>query len=64
MTAVNGVSVDNKRNMVLFDYHNEDAKEEVISLLSALGYPVIEERNSLSKKAKSYVSCAIGRMKN
>lgn len=36
--------------------------EGVIQRLSELGYPVNDETNSLGKKIKSYVSCAIGRI--
>jgi copper chaperone CopZ len=31
--------------------------------LKNLGYPVIEDENTLSLKAKSYISCAIGKIK-
>ncbi len=64
LASVDNVSVDNDHNMVLFDYEVDDAKTSAISLLSNLGYPVIGESNSFGKKAKSYVSCAIGRMNN
>ncbi len=30
--------------------------------LSEMGYPVIDDSNNFGKKAKSYVSCALGRI--
>jgi copper chaperone len=55
------ISVDIAEQKVFFDGDIETAKK----LLSKMGYPEIgsPEAESLSKKAKSYVSCAIGRMK-
>ena len=38
-------------------------KIAVVQKLNNLGYPVIEDENSISLKAKSYVSCAIGKIK-
>ncbi|MFS4467886.1 heavy-metal-associated domain-containing protein [Maribacter sp. 2210JD10-5] len=40
--------------------HNET--ERIALELSEMGYPVSDEKNSLGKKAKSFVSCAIGRI--
>jgi copper chaperone len=37
--------------------------ESIVSELHALGYPLLTESNSVITKAKSYISCAIGRMK-
>ena len=36
--------------------------DAVKTKLSDLGYPMVGEQNSLPKKAKSFVSCAVGRM--
>ena len=36
--------------------------EEVKAVLKKIGYPEDGEANSLGSKAKSYVSCAIGKM--
>jgi len=55
-----GVDVDLETQTVTFDGDVERAK----ALLSKMGYPEAssEEAKSLTKKAKSYVSCAIGKM--
>ena len=59
---VTNVIVNNENDSVTFD-HNEDASLiSATELLSKLGYPVEGENNPLTKKAKSFVSCAIGRM--
>lgn len=67
LTALEGiaeVSVDNDHDTVSFGYSTEAALNSAVALLSSLGYPVEGESNPLTKKAKSFVSCAVGRMKN
>lgn len=59
---IDHVTVDNHNNAVSFSYNNEAHLEQAIGLLSKLGYPVDGEANPISKKAKSFVSCAVGRM--
>ena len=59
---VSDVDVNNDDNSVTFNYSTDDDLEKAIHLLSDLGYPVDGEANTLTKKAKSFVSCAIGRM--
>jgi len=65
LNTINGidtVTVSNDTNSVSFNYSDENSLNTSIELLSKLGYPVEGEQNPLSKKAKSYVSCAVGRM--
>jgi copper chaperone CopZ len=59
---INNVVVDNETNSVSFNYTNKNVLDQAITLLSQLGYPIDGEQNPLLKKAKSYVSCAVGRM--
>lgn len=59
---VDDIVVDNENDSVTFSYKTDSDLEKAIHLLSKLGYPVDGESNTLSKKAKSFVSCAIGRM--
>ncbi|OUR92183.1 heavy metal transporter [Flavobacteriales bacterium 34_180_T64] len=61
---VDSITVNTDENSVSFDYKNDSNINEVKVLLSRLGYPVLGELNPLTKKAKSFVSCAVGRMKN
>ena len=65
LSALHGihyVKVNLNRSEVTFDYDGElnllDAKET----LKIIGYPEIGTENSWSTRAKSYVSCAIGKM--
>jgi copper chaperone CopZ len=58
------VMVDAETNRVSFDYENESTVSLVKATLNAIGYPEVGDENALTTKAKSFVSCAIGRMNN
>ncbi|WP_396600347.1 heavy-metal-associated domain-containing protein [Algibacter sp. R77976] len=60
---VSELEINNDTNTVSFQYENESTLNEVKELLNSIGYPVVGEKNALTTKAKSFVSCAIGRMK-
>lgn len=64
LEAITDVIVNNDNDTVTFNYTNDNALDEATNLLSKLGYPIIGESNPLTKKAKSFVSCAVGRMNN
>lgn len=59
---VSNVTVNVEENSVNFDLANQDKLVEVKVILKKIGYPEDGETNSLGSKAKSYVSCAIGKM--
>jgi copper chaperone CopZ len=59
---VNEVSVNVEDSIVTFKTLSEKEIENVKSKLSVLGYPEEGENNSVISKAKSYVSCATGKM--
>ena len=59
---INDVIVDNENDTVLFSYTTEEDLLLVKNTLVKLGYPVVGEKNVLTTKAKSFVSCAIGRV--
>ena len=61
---INDLTVDVENDAVTFSYDNEDTLETARKQLHKLGYPLVGEDNKLPTKAKSYVSCAIGRMNN
>jgi len=63
LEGVTEVFVNNEVHTVDFKYNTDNQLETAIALLSTLGYPVEGELNPLTKKAKSFVSCAVGRMK-
>lgn len=60
--GVTNVSVDLENATIQFETNEASNFDLVKTKLESLGYPMDEEHNSLFKKAKSYVSCAIGRM--
>ncbi|MBV7268426.1 heavy-metal-associated domain-containing protein [Winogradskyella luteola] len=62
LDGVENVSVDNETDEVSFSHNSETIFETAKKKLSDLGYPMEGETNSLPKKAKSFVSCAVGRM--
>lgn len=60
--TVKNVHVNVEDSSVTFDYEMDEKLSEVKTKLKSLGYPEDGEANSLGSKAKSYVSCAIGKM--
>lgn len=60
--TISDVRVDVESSAVSFLYENINDALEVKSKLKALGYPSIDDRNSLTSKAKSFVSCATGKI--
>lgn len=59
---VSNIVVNNDSNSVTFSHATKHNIIEVKTLLAKLGYPVIGEKNALTTKAKSFMSCAIGRI--
>nr|WP_321236995.1 heavy-metal-associated domain-containing protein [uncultured Psychroserpens sp.] len=62
LEGINTVNVDNASHTVSFNYNEAQQLDAAITLLSTLGYPVEGASNPLTKKAKSFVSCAVGRL--
>ena len=62
LEGISDISVNNEKDTVSFDYIQGNNLEEAKTLLSKLGYPIVGQNNPLTKKAKSFVSCAVGRM--
>ncbi|SHJ02681.1 heavy-metal-associated domain-containing protein [Algibacter luteus] len=61
---VSQILVNNETSTVTFDYENESTIAKVKAVLVDIGYPEVGDKNALTTKAKSFVSCAIGRMNN
>ena len=59
---IHNVSVNTESNTVSFEYSQANDLETAVELLSKLGYPGDGNSNSIGKKAKSFVSCAVGRL--
>ena len=62
--GVTRVEVNNTTNEVSFIINDVKLLEVVSKKLVQLGYPVVGDHNNLSQKAKSFVSCAVGRLNN
>jgi len=62
--AIEGVSeidIDIEKSIVSITSENENVAEIRLKL-SKLGYPEVGDKNTVLHKAKSFVSCAVGRM--
>ncbi|MGB5228210.1 MAG: heavy-metal-associated domain-containing protein [Eudoraea sp.] len=62
MNGLSDVDVDTETTTVHFTCENIDDAILVKDKLKALGYPSIEYKNSVSAKARSFLSCASGKM--
>lgn len=62
--GVSNISVEVENGVVTFDSGLELKVETVEKSLRSLGYPPINDENTFSAKAKSYVSCGMGRIMN
>lgn len=60
---ISDVEINQEHSTIAFDYHTNHDFEAAKHLLSQIGYPIVGAENKLKTKAKSYVSCAIGRIK-
>ena len=61
LNTIKGITVNHENETVNFEHNSAQDIEEVKNQLSKLGYPVLNDKNNLIHKAKSYVSCAIGK---
>lgn len=60
--GVDEVSVDLETSKVTVNTTNEQLVLKVKVKLSSMGYPEVGDANTVLHKAKSFVSCATGRM--
>ena len=60
--SISVIEVNVEESAVIFHASSEEKIEEVKNILKKIGYPANGEQNSLGLKAKSYVSCAVGKM--
>lgn len=59
---ISEVAVDNMTSTVSFRAQSSEDALNVKEKLKILGYPSIDDQNSVITKAKSFVSCATGKM--
>lgn len=60
---ISNVHVDTETATVYFTAQGTEDALSVKEKLKSLGYPSIEDENGVLSKAKSFVSCATGKMK-
>lgn len=59
---INNVKVDQEKAAVSFQYKELEDAFKVKEKLKKLGYPAVDDKNSLVAKANSFVSCATGKI--
>lgn len=62
LSGISDVEVNNDSDLVSFNAETEEGLTVVVNKLKTLGYPPSEEVNSIASKAKSFISCASGRI--
>lgn len=61
-TGVAAVEVDLEKDAVVAETVSPDVRPHLIETLARLGYPEQGDENTMIRKAKSFVSCAMGRV--
>ncbi|MCT8340657.1 heavy-metal-associated domain-containing protein [Luteirhabdus pelagi] len=59
---IEGVEIDLETSVVSFNYETEADRNAVETTLERLGYPSVGSQNGMLSKAKSFVSCATGKL--
>ncbi|WP_421813464.1 heavy-metal-associated domain-containing protein [Flagellimonas sp.] len=59
---INDVIVEKDSSAVSFDHQSADDASLVKEALKQMGYPTIDDENGFVDKAKSFVSCASGKI--
>lgn len=62
ITDVSAVAVDVAQSLVHLTFEKEETIACVEKSLAAMGYPLVGDKNSVLTKAKSFVSCATGKL--
>ena len=62
LEGVSNINVEVEKSEVALEIESKDLMDKVEESLRIMGYPSVYDDNSLSAKAKSYVSCATGRL--
>ncbi|SNR15771.1 heavy-metal-associated domain-containing protein [Tenacibaculum jejuense] len=62
LNNISDVEVNVENSTVSFNYTNEEDIHLVTKTLCDLGYPEENDKNSISRKVKSFISCANGRI--
>lgn len=60
---ISNVAVDKETSSVSYTCENSEDEIKVKEKLRKLGYPSVDENNSMISKASAFVSCATGKIK-
>lgn len=60
--TISDLNVDVETSTVSFDHKTKEDALLITSRLKSLGYPSVEDKNSMGAKARSFVSCATGKL--
>jgi len=63
LKGISNISIKLQYATITFEHDTIETLNKVKQILSNIGYPPFGDKNSLSKKAKSYISCAAGKIK-
>ena len=64
LKGISNIDVDVNTSKVSFNYNSPEEELLVKNTLKKIGYPSIEDDNNIVTKAKSFVSCATGKLAN
>ncbi|WP_318312244.1 heavy-metal-associated domain-containing protein [Flagellimonas crocea] len=59
---IKNVIVDKESSSVSFDHQSADDASLIKDALKRMGYPTIDDENGFVDRAKSFVSCASGKL--
>jgi copper chaperone CopZ len=62
LDGITEITIELEDSSVTFTHPSKKEFETVHKALSKLGYPIEGDENTFGAKAKSYVSCAVGRI--
>jgi len=62
IASVSNVEIEIEQGKVTFECDSDNTLSIVKKTLKSIGYPEQSEENTIGSKAKSYVSCAIGKI--
>jgi len=60
--GIQQIEIDVEQHLVQFEAVDEAQANQVKEVLLKIGYPVVGSSNSVLTQAKSFVSCAVGKM--
>ena len=62
ISGITAINVDVENSVVSFSSDNTNSAIAVKNKLKSIGYPSIDDENTFTSKAKSFVSCATGKI--